>query len=409
MKILMVNKFFFVKGGSETYYFSLKKLLESKGHSVIDFSMQDDRNFPSEYSKYFVSGVDYNKPLGIKKKIKAGVNIIYSLEAKKKFEQLILDTKPDIIHLHIFQHQLSPSILDVIKKYNLPAVYTAHDLKMLCLNYKMMQHGKICEECKGGRYYCCVKNKCVKNSLLKSSINMVEGYLHEWRKSYAVIDRIITPSEFYRNKFIEFGIKAERVSHISNFLDAEKPQISLRIDREKYYLYFGRLSEEKGVLTLLKSFKNISETLYIVGTGPIKEQAIDFIKVNNMSNVKILGFMTGQELKEIVGNAKAIILPSEWYENGPYSAIEALQLGRPIIGANIGGIPELIVNNGFLFESGNADDLTRQIKKMSKTPMRNYNEMKIASETLFTNCYTAEIHYKQLKKIYQEAMRDHEK
>ena len=146
MKILMVNKFFFVKGGSETYYFSLKKLLESKGHSVIDFSMQDDRNFPSEYSKYFVSGVDYNKPLGIKKKIKAGVNIIYSLEAKKKFEQLILDTKPDIIHLHIFQHQLSPSILDVIKKYNLPAVYTAHDLKMLCLNYKMMQHGKICEE-----------------------------------------------------------------------------------------------------------------------------------------------------------------------------------------------------------------------------------------------------------------------
>ena len=174
-------------------------------------------------------------------------------------------------------------------------------------------------------------------------------------------------------------------------------------------MYFGRLSEEKGVLTLLKSFKNISETLYIVGTGPIKEQAIDFIKVNNMSNVKILGFMTGQELKEIVGNAKAIILPSEWYENGPYSAIEALQLGRPIIGANIGGIPELIVNNGFSFESGNADDLTRQIKKMSKTPMRNYNEMKIASETLFTNCYTAEIHYKQLKKIYQEAMRDHEK
>ena len=122
MKILMVNKFFFVKGGSETYYFSLKKLLESKGHSVIDFSMQDDRNFPSEYSKYFVSGVYYNKPLGIKKKIKAGVNIIYSLEAKKKFEQLILDTKPDIIHLHIFQHQLSPSIVDVIKNYNLPAV-----------------------------------------------------------------------------------------------------------------------------------------------------------------------------------------------------------------------------------------------------------------------------------------------
>lgn len=408
MKILMVNKFFYVKGGSETYYFSLKKLLESKGHTVIDFSMQDERNYPSEYSKYFVSGVDYNRPLGVIDRIKAGVNIIYSLEAKNKFEQLILDTKPDIIHLHIFQHQLSPSILDVIKKYNIPTVYTAHDLKMLCLNYKMMHHGENCEQCKGGRYYYCVKNKCVKNSLIKSSVNMMEGYLHKWHHSYDVIDKIITPSEFYRNKFIEFGIKPERTIHIPNFLDTTTPIISSRQDKEHYFLYFGRLSEEKGVITLIKSFKNISEKLYIVGTGPIKEQAIGYIKENNMDNVKLLGFMSGQELKDIVGNAKAVILPSEWYENGPYSAIEALQLERPIIGANIGGIPELIVNNGFLFESGNANDLAKQIVEMSNMPPNKYVEMKRASMYLFENFYTAEVHYKQIKTIYREVISSHE-
>jgi glycogen synthase len=172
MKILMVNKFHYVKGGSERYYFALKRLLERHGHTVIDFSMKDEKNEPSAYSEYFVDNVDYNQNPGTWDKVKMGLNIIYSKAARDKFEALVQKEKPDVVHLHLFQHQLSPSILDVLKKYEIPAVYTAHDLKMLCLNYKMMHHGKVCEECRGGKYYNCAKNRCVKDSFAKSCINV---------------------------------------------------------------------------------------------------------------------------------------------------------------------------------------------------------------------------------------------
>ena len=270
MKILMVNKFFYIKGGSETYYFALKRKLEKEGHIVIDFSMKDKKNFESKDADYFVDNVDYSGSTSLINKLKMGINIIYSQEAKRKFEELVIKTKPDIVHLHIFQHQLSPSILDVCKKYNLPTVYTAHDLKMVCLNYKMMHHGHVCEDCKDGHMYHCALNKCVKDSFSKSCINTVEGYLHKWRKSYDAIDYIITPSEFYKTKFEEFGVQPNRLVHIPNFLDREVPTVNDREDQEKYYLYFGRLSEEKGILTLIKAIENVNANLYIVGSGPLK-------------------------------------------------------------------------------------------------------------------------------------------
>lgn len=405
MKILMVNKFYYIKGGSETYYFALKKMLEKEGHTVIDFSMKDEKNFDSPYSEYFVENVDYNSSSGIFKKMKIAKNIIYSKEAKKKFEQIIVKEKPDIVHLHIFQHQLSPSILDVIKKNHIPTVYTAHDLKMVCLNYKMMHHGKICEECKGGKYIRCAKNKCVKNSFSKSCINVAEGYLHKWRKSYDAIDAIITPSKFYREKFIEFGIQKDRVFHIPNFLDAQKPDVNPTDDSEQYYLYFGRLSEEKGILTLIKAVESMNVHVKIVGTGPLKEEINQYLVENNISNIELLGFKSGQELTDIVGNAKAVVLPSEWYENGPYSAIESLQLGRPIVGADIGGIPELVHNNGFLFKSGDEEDLSIVFQNMEQISEQEYQDMKAASVELFNKYYTWSYHYKQLKQIYDSVMK----
>ena len=196
MKILMVNKFYYIKGGSETYYFSLKNLLEKNGHEVIDFSMEDEKNFESKYSKFFVNNVDYNKEQSIFSKMKEAKKIIYSTEAKKKLELLIKETKPDIAHLHIFQHQLSLSILDVLKKYNIPIVYTAHDLKMICPNYKMLTHGEICERCKDGKYYNCLKYKCLKDSMAKSGVAMMEAYINKCRKAYDKIDYIISPSKF---------------------------------------------------------------------------------------------------------------------------------------------------------------------------------------------------------------------
>lgn len=405
----MVNKFHYIKGGSETYYFALKRMLEKEGHTVVDFSMKDEKNFPSQYSEYFVDHVDYAKAPGLKNKIRMAVGVIYSFEAKRKFEKLIKKEKPDLIHLHIFQHQLSPSILRVIKKNSIPAVYTAHDLKMVCLNYKMMHHGRICEDCRDGNYMHCAKNRCVKESFAKSCVNVAEGYLHRWLKSYNAIDAIITPSAFYKKKFAEFGVDANRMIHIPNFLDKDVPPVNAREDRKKYYLYFGRLSEEKGILTLVRAFERLQHPLYIVGTGPIKEMLGDYILQRDLKNITLLGFKNGQELTDLVANAKAVIIPSEWYENGPYSAIEALQLGRPIIGADIGGIPELIDSNGVLFKSGDTDDLTEKIVEFEMLSDEEYAALEMQSCMLFKKHYTWESHYAMLEKVYRQVLLKREK
>ena len=407
MKILMVNKFFYIKGGSETYYFSLKKLLEHHGHTVIDFSMKDEKNFESPYSKFFVENVDYNKKQSIFDKIKEAEKIIYSFEAKKKIEELIKETKPDIVHLHIFQHQLSLSILDVLKKYNIPIVYTAHDLKMICPNYKMLTHGKICEECKGQKYINCLKNKCLKDSMVKSAVAMMEAYINKWRKAYDKIDYIITPSEFYRKKFIEFGIDENKISHIPNFLSTEQVDYDV-IPNQDYFLYFGRLSEEKGIMTLIKAMEGIKSTLKVVGTGPLQDEIKQFVKDKNYNNIEILGFKSGKELNTIVANAKAVVLPSEWYENGPYSAIESLKSSRPIIGSDLGGIPELIEENknGFIFKHGNVEELNECIKKIEDLKQNEILEMQKYSKKIFLDKYTDVTHYNSIMKIYEKVVRE---
>ena len=169
-------------------------------------------------------------------------------------------------------------------------------------------------------------------------------------------------------------------------------------------MYFGRLSEEKGVLTLLRAFQGIDAKLYIVGTGPIKSDIEEYISAESITNIKVLGFMSGQPLKDIVGNAKAVILPSEWYENGPYSAIEALQMGRPIIGANIAGIPELVDGNGYLFKSGFSSDLAKKVKEIEKMHTNQYEELKKQSIRIFESEYTSKIHYKKLLNVYKEVL-----
>lgn len=404
MKILMVNKFHYIKGGSETYYFSLKQLLEEKGHEVIDFSMKDSKNHPSIYEPYFVDSVDYNKKQGLVEKAKIGVKLIYSKEAKQKFEQLVKDTKPDLVHLHIFQHQISLSILDVCKKYHLPVVYTAHDLKMLCPNYRMYAKDGVCERCKNGKYLECFKNKCLKDSSLKSGIAVLEAKINQWRKSYDIIDHIVTPSEFFEKKFIDWGIRSERVTYVPNFLIEDT--VSYEKTDENYFLYFGRLSEEKGIGTLLKAMKTVKTPLKVVGTGPMTEQLKQFAKQENLDHVFFLGFRSGQELTDLVGNAKAVILPSEWYENGPYSAIEALRLARPLIGSDLGGIPELIEEgtNGFIFPHGKVEALADCLCKMEQLSKEKYKKMEVAARKLFLKKYTKEVHYANLMAIYKDAL-----
>ena len=403
MRILLVNKFHYLKGGSETYYFNLKELLEEHGHEVIEFSMKDSRNLPSNYSEYFVDNVEYNKKNSSYNKIKLAIKLVYSFEARRKMEKLIIDYKPNIAHLNIFQHQLSPSILGILKKYNIPIVYTAHDFKMICPNYKMMlPSGEICEDCKGGRYYNCLKNKCVKNSSMNSFVDMIEAYTHKILKSYDRIDKIITPSNFYKKKFIEFGTSSDKIAYIPNFLDGDK--YIIRDSCKDYFIYFGRLSDEKGIKTLIRAMKDVKGKLKVVGTGPMEKELKEYTKEQSLDGkIEYLGYKTGDELKRIIQDSRFIVVPSKWYENAPYSILEAMAMGKPVLGSNMGGIPELVRNNetGLIFQTNDYKELTDKINLL----LNNENLIKLYgrnARNIFDNMYNKETHYESILHIYEE-------
>lgn len=403
MKILNINKFYYRKGGSEAYYFALADLLRENNHEVIPFSMKDNKNYETKYSKYFVENISYEN-MGIKEKAVNGAKLIYSVEAKKKVKNIVNDNTPDIAHLHIFQHQLSPSILKEIKKSGTYVVNTVHDLKVICPNYKMLNEGEICEKCKSDKFINCLKSKCIKGSTVNSMLNTIEAYTHRILKSYDYVDKFICPSEFYMNKFIEFGIPKEKVVHIPNFVDVSK--FNPNYEHEDYFVYFGRLSEEKGINTLIKSMKYVNKSkLIIVGTGPIEKELKEFVVKENIKNVEFVGFKTGNELENIIKQSRFIVIPSEWYENAPMSIIEAMAYGKAVLGSNIGGIPEFIEDNhtGMIFKTKDEIDLANKINYLidqENQTIEMGKNARIRAEKL----YDKTVHYEKIMDLYNEVM-----
>ena len=372
MKVLLVNKFHYLKGGSETYYFGLGKLLQEKGCDVIYFSMKDERNIPCAQDKYFVENIDYNGKRSPIKATTASVKLLYSLEAKRKFEKLLRDEKPDIIHLNIFQSQLTDSIVFAALKYHIPIVYTAHDMKAVCPSYLMMNHGKICDKCINGNYWHCIRTKCMKNSRSKSLLAALEAETYRLRKTYSRMDLIICPSQHHKKRMVQGHIcDPEILRYMPNFLP-EETEFHSGDPNGAYYLYFGRLSEEKGIMTLLQAYSkaNVHKPLYIVGTGPQETELRDYIQHNMTGKtVKMLGYKTGDDLKQIVSSAYCVILPSECCENAPYSIMEAQAAGRPAIVSDNGGLPELVTDglNGYVFHGSDPDDLCLKLEKMDNS------------------------------------------
>ena len=400
MKILLVNKFHYIKGGSETYYFSLGDLLEKRGHPILWFSMQDERNLPCAQSEYFVDHVDFNASGHPMKTAEAALHLLYSREAGRKFARLLDDEKPDIVHLNIFQSQLTGSIVEEAYKRHIPMVYTAHDLKSVCPNYLMMHHGKTCEKCLDGHYWHCFANGCMKSSRAKSLLASMESYVYKHRKTYRKIDYVITPSLFYKKELEASGVFGCPIEHVRNFLPAGTAYEAG--GRGSYFLYFGRLSGEKGIRTLIEAFgrAQVEEKLYIVGSGPEESALRELVKRLGMEDrILFLGFKTGSELKEIIANALCVCLPSEWYENGPYSILEAQALGRPAIVSDYGGLPELVEDGrtGYIAKAGDVSDLAEKIRKMSRSQMDSaYISGKAA------RAYSADLYAEHIVGIYKK-------
>lgn len=380
MKILQVNKFYYPRGGADKYFLDLTRALKKAGQEVAVFSMDHPKNLPTPWSRYFVSRVSFNED-GLKNKLKIPGRVLYSREAKKKFARLIKDFKPNIIHIHNIYEHISPSILTAVRKYKIPVVMHLHDYKLICPNYTLFTKDTNCERCRPRRYYQCLLNRCIKNSLAGSALAMLEMYLHHsilkiYKKNVSVF---IAPSHFMKEVVSRFGWSAKKIKVIYNCYSRElmtglinEGETNKKFNEDKfgknanYLLYFGRLSREKGLKTLIQAAALTGQTVKIAGAGP-ETAALKELTAELKAPVEFLGFKKPTELKPLIINAEAVIIPSIWPENMPLSLLEAMSLGKTVIASHLGGLPEVIAagQNGLLFEPGDVEDLARQIKKLA--------------------------------------------
>ena len=401
MKILLVNKFHWNKGGSEKYYFELGQLLKKHGHEVAYFSMEDEKNIKTGDKEYFVPKFDLNNS----SKLKA-LDVISNKHNQKIMEQALDDFKPDIVHLNNFQRQLSASIIKPCIDRKVPIIFTAHDVQAICPAITMMDNDKKpCELCMHGKYMNCIEKSCNKGSKLKSILGALEGYYYRIHKIYTEkINYIITPSEFYRKKFIEDGVNENKIQAIHN--SVEMDDYNVKTEDDGYALYFGRLSKEKGILDLINAFKNCKEgKLFIAGEGPEKETIEQIIKENILGRrVKLLGFLNKEQMTEITRKCKFVVVPSIWYENCPYSILETLAIGKPVIGSNMGGIPELVIDNknGFIYTT--VEELTDKMNILfeDKKLVEKFGK---ESKNLAKKNYDREVYYKKIEKIYKDIIK----
>jgi len=404
MKILAVNKFFYPKGGSESVFFDTTKLLESKGHQVVHFSMDHPSNVDSPQSRYFVSNLDFNASGGLHQKVKTSGRILYSFEAKRKFEALLSSEKPDIVHLHNIYHQISPSILHVCRKHRIPAVMTLHDYKLVCPIYTLFTDGKVCEMCLGGRYYWCLRKKCNQDSFWRSLINTKEMYLHHRiLRVYDLVDTFISPSEFLKMELQKAGFSG-RVDTIPNFIWVDEIQPSYSWD-EDTIVYFGRLSPEKGIHTLLDALKGLDVKCLIIGDGPQKAELVRKAETQGLSNVSFISHMPWKELMERLKRSMFVVLPSLWFENSPRSVFEAFAHGKIVLGARIGGIPELVHDSqtGLTFNPGDPTDLKEKIVYLLQN-QRKIVDMGKRARKVVEDRFDPKVHYGKLLEVYERAL-----
>lgn len=360
MKILMVNKFLYPNGGSETYIFKLGDYLKSQGHEVQYFGMADDRNIAGNQVGSYTSNVDFRAKGSIAAKSVYPFKIIYSKEARKKIKVVLEQFKPDIVHLNNINFQLTPSIIYEIKEHGIPVVQTVHDSQIACPSHRLYieTSGKICEKCVGGKYLNCLKEKCIQGSALKSAIAMMESFYYHKKDTYNLVDKYICPSQFMGDIIKRGGVRKDKVCIIHNFSDEIPELIDKKVDKP-YALYFGRISKEKGIVTLISVCKDLPEIQFVfAGAGPLENL------VTGVPNIEYAGFKTGAELQNLIHNARFSIYPSEWYENCPLSVIESQAVGTPVIGSDLGGTKELIDNGktGIVFKGLDKEALRNAIE-----------------------------------------------
>lgn len=391
MRILLVNKFYYRRGGDCIYTLNLEKMLREHGHKVAIFAMHYPDNFNSSWNKYWPRQIEF----------KFGPNMLEAFmrpfgtnEVREKYVKLIDSFKPDVIHLGNIHSQISPIVAEIAHKRGVKVVWSIHDYKLLCPRYDFLQNGFLCEECLTNNKAVLI-HKCMKKSYIASLLGYLEAKKWNVERIEACVDNYICASEFVKHMMLKGGFSKDKLKIICHSIDTNSCRmVSYPTQNErKYYCFVGRLSHEKGLATLISVAKQLPYKLIIVGNGPLEEE----LRVMKSDNIEFVGFKEWNDIKMIVHNARFCVVPSEWYEVLGLVNLETQCLGTPILGAKIGSIPYVIDEGitGMTFESRNQIDLRNHIVKMWDTPF-DYEYIAKSSQEK----YSPEIYYQKLMKIY---------
>lgn len=380
MRIIVANYRYFIAGGPEKYMFKFMEAARKMGIEVIPFSVDNRQNEETPYRKYFAK--PRSKQLLYADTQRSFSNLVgmvratvWNFDAENRLRKLIRDTQPDAVYiLHEVNH-LSPSIIRAAKKEGVRVVHRISDFFMFCPKYDFLCENEICEACLHGDYHKAIECKCVKGSKAGTLLRVFAMKLYAATRVFDDVDQYICTCEFSKNKLIEGGISAEKITCVPTFIDASK--ITPCYKNDNYFLFLGRMAHQKGTIYAIEAMKDLKNTDYVLKiTGSVtdspEDQAIwNYIKENKLEEkIVFTGFKHGKELEELISKATCIVCPAIWYENMPNTVIEAYAYGKPVVASRIGSLAEIVDDNrtGLLFEMKNSKDLADKLKRFIEDP-----------------------------------------
>lgn len=401
MKILLINNLHYRKGGADEVYFNTAELLRHKGHEVAFFALDNEKNEPLTFSRFFPKKIDYRNE-SFFNKLKSIKSFIFNQNAEKGLSDLLVVFKPDVAHVHLFLGGLTTSVIKILKEKNIPIVHTIHDYRLICPAYTFLDRkNNVCESCNDGFFLRCFFKRCsLEGRFSHSAILSIDAYYRKYVVDpVKLIDHFIFVSQFSKSKHEQFNNYFNlKSSVLYNFCPGMFTRTNFRGD---YFLFYGRLSREKGIELLIKTAKSLKLKLKIVGSGPLSQE----LSSNSDGNIEFLGYKRGNELWNLIRNCSYVVVPSEWYENNPLTIIESFSFGKPVIGSNIGGISELIQSNrGYLFDPKNGDSLSSAFKTAVSTSDSDYAKMSQNAFEFAQFNFSEGVHYESLIKIYKNCI-----
>ena len=397
LTILNISQNYYIRGGSDRYFFTMAELLQKHGHKVIPFTAASPKDETTEWKAYFPRGADFENPGPIDL-----ARFVYSRNAATSIQRLLNNANVDIAHFHVYHGKLTASILGSLKKAGIPLIQTLHDYKLTCPIATHLSNEVICEACEGKHFLRAIPKRCNRRSLARTVLSVSESYVSRFLGCVDKFDHFISVSNFLRKKMIQYDIPEEKISTVHNFADVSN--FTPNFSEGEYILYFGRVDRSKGIFTLVEAAAPLTHVpLYIAGEGEAMPEVKRIIEQKGCDHIHLLGFKQGNELRELILNSTCTVLPSEWYENCPMSILESFAYGKPVIGADIGGIPELINQevDGFLVPSGDVEQLRERLQWMSENKTQAIEMGKTAREKM-ENEFNADIHYEKIMNVYQK-------